>query len=258
MATYTQLVSRVQDWSNRQDIDQSVIADFLDIAVKRVNNVLRIPPMETVVTYKDIVDGQTRLSIPSDLIEVIYLRVKDSVSNKTLYLFNNKIDPRSFAEQQQGGGGFRALTYTRVAGDFEVSQAFTTTGAGNLPSTSKVELYYYRLLPALNATYPETQVNCEFGSDGGTWTPANAEGAKCVGGTTSIIGNEVPNWFRDEQDDLLLYGALTELFHYLGEEADAMRWNEKYEMKLQELRKEEAKRELSGGTIITNIYGPLI
>ena len=246
MATYTELTARVKDWANRTDLSDDIIGDFLDISVKRVNNILRIPPMETIVRYTGLTAEQTTLAVPSDLIEVIELKILNA-DETVKTLFEAKDSTRAF-DSKNGNGSWTGsvATFTRRAGDFVLSQ--------KLDADDIVELYYYRVLPALDATYPSTELNCTtVGSvAAGTWSNPGGEGV-CdpVGG--GLIGDEVPNWFRDEQDDLLLYGALTELFNYLGEASDATRWNDKYEFKLTELKDEENKRTWSGGTIVSNI-----
>ena len=220
MATNTELLAKVKDWANRSDLSDSVTQDFLEIAQKRINSMLRIAPMETIVMYTGITEDQTTLAIPSDLIEIISIRVLND-DNSTKYIYESKVDTRTFDRINAGeyGTSNNNYTFTRRAGDFVLS---------NKPgSDAKVQLYYYRVLPKLNAVFPDTTANQ----------------------TLMIVGNEVPQWFRDEAEFLLLYGALVEVASYLGEDGDMQKWEIKFQQKIKEIMDDEFKRENSGGTL---------
>ena len=149
MATNTELLAKVKDWANRSDLSDSVTQDFLEIAQKRINSMLRIAPMETIVMYTGITEDQTTLAIPSDLIEIISIRVLND-DNSTKYIYESKVDTRTFDRINAGeyGTSNNNYTFTRRAGDFVLS---------NKPgSDAKVQLYYYRVLPKLNAVFPDT------------------------------------------------------------------------------------------------------
>ena len=224
MATNTELLAKVKDWANRSDLSDSVTQDFLEIAQKRINSMLRIAPMETIVMYTGITEDQTTLAIPSDLIEIISIRVLND-DNSTKYIYESKVDTRTFDRINAGeyGTSNNNYTFTRRAGDFVLS---------NKPgSDAKVQLYYYRVLPKLNAVFPDTTANR----------------------LADIVGNEVPQWFRDEAEFLLLYGALVEVASYLGEDGDMQKWEIKFQQKIEEIMGDEFKREYSGGTLTQNV-----
>ena len=224
MATNTELLAKVKDWANRSDLSDSVTQDFLEIAQKRINSMLRIAPMETIVMYTGITEDQTTLAIPSDLIEIISIRVLND-DNSTKYIYESKVDTRTFDRINAGeyGTSNNSYTFTRRAGDFVLS---------NKPgSDAKVQLYYYRVLPKLNAVFPDTTANR----------------------LVNIVGNEVPQWFRDEAEFLLLYGALVEVASYLGEDGDMQKWEIKFQQKIEEIMGDEFKREYSGGTLTQNV-----
>ena len=224
MATNTELLAKVKDWANRSDLSDSVTQDFLEIAQKRINSMLRIAPMETIVMYTGITEDQTTLAIPSDLIEIISIRVLND-DNSTKYIYESKVDTRTFDRINAGeyGTSNNSYTFTRRAGDFVLS---------NKPgSDAKVQLYYYRVLPKLNAVFPDTTANR----------------------LADIVGNEVPQWFRDEAEFLLLYGALVEVASYLGEDGDMQKWEIKFQQKIEEIMGDEFKREYSGGTLTQNV-----
>ena len=246
MATNTELLAKVKDWANRSDLSDSVTQDFLEIAQKRINSMLRIAPMETIVMYTGITEDQTTLAIPSDLIEIISIRVLND-DNSTKYIYESKVDTRTFDRINAGeyGTSNNNYTFTRRAGDFVLS---------NKPgSDAKVQLYYYRVLPKLDAPYPSTEVNCTtMGSvAAGTWSNPGGEGV-CDPVDGGLIGDEVPQWFRDEAEFLLLYGALVEVASYLGEDGDMQKWEIKFQQKIKEIMDDEFKRENSGGTLTQN------
>ena len=223
MATNTELLAKVKDWANRSDLSDSVTQDFLEIAQKRINSMLRIAPMETIVMYTGITEDQTTLAIPSDLIEIISIRVLND-DNSTKYIYESKVDTRTFDRINAGeyGTSNNNYTFTRRAGDFVLS---------NKPgSDARVQLYYYRVLPKLDAVFPDTPTN----------------------DTAGIVGDEVPQWFRDEAEFLLLYGALVEVASYLGEDGDMQKWEIKFQQKIKEIMDDEFKRENSGGTLTQN------
>ena len=242
MATNTELLAKTKDWANRSDLSDSIVQDFLEIGMKRLNTVLRIPPMETIINYSGIIQDQTTLQVPSDLIEIISLKTLND-DGSTCRVYNHKTDSRTFDRKSIGGNYVgEQYTFTRRAGDFVVSNPLST-GTG-------VQLYYYRVLPKLNATFPASELNC---TTAGTEAAGTWDGTVCTPANGGLIGDEVPHWFRDEQEFLLIYGALVEIFNYLGEEATAARWESKFQEKISEIMTEEFKRENSGGTVTTNI-----
>ena len=160
MATNTELLAKVKDWANRSDLSDSVTQDFLEIAQKRINSMLRIAPMETIVMYTGITEDQTTLAIPSDLIEIISIRVLND-DNSTKYIYESKVDTRTFDRINAGeyGTSNNNYTFTRRAGDFVLS---------NKPgSDAKVQLYYYRVLPKLDAVYFQ---KLYYNGFNGTWS----------------------------------------------------------------------------------------
>ena len=88
MATYEQLVDMVLDWSNRDKevLSRANILTFMDFAADNILPATRIPPLEYVRTsvIGNVGDSENRLTIPSDAIEFIQLRRKDSNSTDGL------------------------------------------------------------------------------------------------------------------------------------------------------------------------------
>lgn len=73
--------------------------------------------------------------------------------------------------------------------------------------------------------------------------------------TSSYYGSEVPNWLRDENERILLNGALAEVFIYLNEPDTASMYANLFAAEIQELNNEEAQRRASGGNIQFNFNG---
>jgi hypothetical protein len=73
--------------------------------------------------------------------------------------------------------------------------------------------------------------------------------------TSSYYGSEVPNWLRDENERILLNGALAEVFIYLNEPDTASMYANLFSQEIQELNNEEAQRRASGGNIQFNFNG---
>jgi len=73
--------------------------------------------------------------------------------------------------------------------------------------------------------------------------------------TSTYYGSEVPNWLRDENERILLNGALAEVFIYLNEPETASMYANLFSQEIQELNNEEAQRRASGGNIQFNFNG---
>jgi len=73
--------------------------------------------------------------------------------------------------------------------------------------------------------------------------------------TSTYYGAEVPNWLRDENERILLNGALAEMFIFLNEPDTASMYASLFTAEIQELNNEEAQRRASGGNIQFNFNG---
>ena len=70
--------------------------------------------------------------------------------------------------------------------------------------------------------------------------------------TATYYGTEVSNWLRDENERILLNGALAEVFLYLNEPESAQRYGAIFTAEIQELNAEETTRKASGGNVQIN------
>lgn len=274
--TYTQLVALVRSWCNRDDevVSDAIIQDALKYAADKAYRTLRVPPLENVAVYSKtileaatttggITPSVTEILIPYDLVEFIQLKEKDS-AGATLRVFNEKLNVRTFnnpyAEIYSGYN-----YWTRERNVIKFSPGFGQGGS----DASTVELYYYRRLPALNATYAVTVLNwnagfltassSEVATAGRLWfstinsiTTAFATQAEAVtaGGVQTngyFVGNTTPNWLRDENERILLFGALAEVFAFVQEDDQAAKYQAMFMNEIRELNDEDVRRNASGG-----------
>src|SRR5210317_1598700 len=167
--TYTELTTLVRNWCNRDAdvVSDAIIKDCLKYAADKAYRILRVPPLENVVTYEKTASetataqGQsgltiTELTLPSDLIEFIQIRELDS-DNKAIRVFNEKLDIRTFNDVN--AEKYSNMNYwARQRNHVFLSPGFNHTGKAN-----SIELLYYRRLPALNALYAVTVLNYNAG-----------------------------------------------------------------------------------------------
>ena len=150
-------------------------------------------------------------------------------------------------------------------------------GGFNSPETS-IEMYYYRRLPSLNATFNVSAANANRAIFTTTGTEPNtvtsngflrwADGTEDhhgelyrdqdnvyhdtqTGGLfpVELIGLPVPNWFKDENERIALYGALAECFAYLQEDDQAGKYTQLMMKEIEELNEEDRIRDSSGGNV---------
>ena len=137
-------------------------------------------------------------------------------------------------------------------------------------------MYYYRRLPALNATFEVVASNANAAPLG----PADAEGVRSNGflrfpraGETGqplyldintglftdddipgefpelFVGEPVPNWFKDENEKIVLYGALAQCFAYLQEDDQSGKYLQLMQKEIDDLNDEDRMRDSSGGNV---------
>ena len=291
--TYTQLIDLVRRWSNR-DMDvlpDNIVADCLRYAADKAYRTLRIPPLEHTVRYSAeelrmntmSTDNRqasvTEVCIPDDLIGFMYIRGVDA-EGRTTRMFNEKADIRTFYD-------IYAEKYTdfafwsRHGNNILLSPGFGNTGT-NFGSTGVgneecVELHYYRRLPALHARFDATIANARLGLltttvpvPIGNEQDLMTQGSIRLSGTGAVgdpfveavapdgmlyYGDYVPNWLRDENERVVLMGALAEVFFYLQEDDEAQKYAALFLQEIQELNDEDRMRHTSGGNVQVNFNG---
>lgn len=288
--TYTELVTLVRNWSNRDAdvVSDAIIKDCLKYAADKAYRTLRVPPLENVATYEktlldsattqgnNLIPSKTEIILPSDLIEFIQIKELDS-SGQPTRVFNEKVDIRTFndptAEKYSNNNYF-----ARQRNLLFLTPGFGLGRTGN--TANSIELYYYRRLPALDSVYDITVLNYTagfltttgagagignsallyFNSNTGSTayaTSAAAQAASAGGSVTSTyyIGTLVPNWLRDENERILLFGALSEIFAFIQEDDQARKYAAMFIAEIAELNDEDGKRNASGGNLQINFNG---
>lgn len=288
--TYTELVALVRNWSNKDEevVSDAIIKDCLKYAADKAYRTLRVPPLENVATYEktlldsattqgnNLIPSKTEIILPYDLIEFIQIKELDS-SGQPTRVFNEKVDIRTFndptAEKYSNNNYF-----ARQRNLLFLTPGFGLGRTGN--TANSIELYYYRRLPALNALYAVTVLNYNagflttvgagagiensallyFNSNKGSTayaTSADAQAADPAGTVTSVyyIGTLVPNWLRDQNERVLLMGALAEIFSYTQDDAQAAKYGKMFYNEIAELNDEDGKRNASGGNLQINFNG---
>lgn len=275
--THAQFVALVREWANRDTevLSDAIIADCLRYAADKAYRYLRISPLESTVTYgsaaltaattqgSGLSSSRTELKVPADLIEFIQIREVDSVGNTTR-IFNEKLDIRSYNDGYTQSHG---PNWSRQGTTLLLSPGF---GEGAMGNPTAIELFYYKRLPALDATYNVTAANYTAGlltqstqgttgakplylvTLGGVTTAYDTLAAAQAVGTAQtvyFVGNEVANWLRDENERVLLMGALTEVFAFLQEDDQVNKYATLFMAELNELNDEDKKRNAKGGNV---------
>lgn len=273
------------------DAQNARLADFLRYAADKCYRHLRVPSLEFSRTFtleqSDIVTNPANIGfdtflmpVPIDLIDVIHIR------NVTQgFVVDEKLDMRTFF--QRDSNRTSSCYWTRQGNTFHIY--------GNTQIGDEYELHYYRRLPALDATYTVVaatynimpslftlpvlatdQTTAE--QDGVIWFPtgttitddalvftdSTADNTavdsrtddKSVGVT--FTGAEVEHWLRDENERILLFGALAELFAYVAEDDMLQKYAGMFAQEIEELNNEESKRMAFGGNIKINYNSRMI
>jgi hypothetical protein len=295
MATYVEFIGSgdytgtnagiIRDWANRDVsvLSNSVVSRCLNYAADEAYKTLRVPPLEFTRTYvvngtqeeitsagsSDLVDispsafqgGGNILTItaPSDMIEVIYIRNSDTATKNVGIVYNEKVDSRTFNDGFTQTKDFHF--YTRIGNDYKLH--------GKFKRGDEVDVHYYRRLPGLNATYSATFNNWVAGVGtldiGGTATtyanassPNNTESSfnTRVGSNASYwVGDLAPHWLRDENERILLFGALKQIFIYLNDNPEIEKYQALFGGQIEAANKEETARKARGGNIAISFAG---
>ena len=273
--------SRPTDGWTRSDAGE--IPTFLQYAADKAYRKLRVPSLEysrlfTVAeedldTDNENTDGLVvvNLPVPVDLIEVIHIR-----SINKGYTFDEKVDMRTFFNRYAD----------KTMSDYWTRQGNVIKITGFIGVGDELEIHYYRRLPALDASYNVTAATYNANSDLFTRTNDAALVANTVGqvGTNVLwfdaddedfvtaydsarevgdmglqyAGNEIEHWLRDENERIVLFGALAELFAYVAEDDMFQKYAAMFLQEIEELNQEEAMRMASGGNIKVNYNSHLI
>jgi len=272
-------------------IPDSVIEDCLDYSADECYRLLRIPPLEEVVRYTVTADDNsgensmglpygnayTSFYIPEDLTQFVYIRTIAQENTGTAYstfpsnvskVFNEVTDKRTFFD-------LYSEKYSVYNWMWEKNKIYIHP---QLAVGAIVEIHYYKRLPALNAVYNVSPINyiislsdanqpyLELVMSGGTNLYFSTKDGitKCFSTieaatlystpvtTKMYTGKEVPNWLRDQNERMLIWGALYNLGAYLFDEKMEQRYQGKFLENISSVNSEEKFRRASGGNVQIN------
>ena len=286
MPTYANFTALVRDWSNKDSsvLSDTRIQDCLRYAADKCYRNLRVAALENTITYNStaleaattaantFLPSQTDLTLPTDLIEFIQIREIDS-AGRTCRVFNEKTDLRTFNDWSALKTSYIGY-FSRQGNTLLLAPGFGQ--ANSLSTADKIELHYYRRLPALNAAYDVTPANYAAGfltqdnaaavslffvnGDTNTAYATQSEATAADTGNAGTNnakykGNEAANWFRDEIERVLLMGALAEVFYYLQDDDQGVKYKKLFDQEIFELNDEDSKRNAAGGNVQVNFSG---
>jgi len=273
---YTKFVDNIHKYSNRDStvLPNDLIRTFADIACDNIYKDLRAAPLEYVYTYDALTVATDKLAVPGDAASFIQLRKLDS-NGDVECVFNARSDMRSFY-----AGGYKDYGdyhFTREGNNFVI---YPEGKIGDV-----YELFYYRRLPSVYARYAVNEDNYALGllyygvdaaacetallsaeldstvdENATTADPLITGAITYVDGTGAIpvgyyVGILAPNWLRDENQSMLLYGSLREAYIYLQDETRAASYDQLFRTQIEELNDEDKRSRVSGGIATTHFSG---
>ena len=265
-------------------LPNETIQDAMDFAADESYRLLEVASLEYTGTYPALVSsdiemiagrGVGTLRVPRDstgnFIQV--RRVGGNGRPAESEVYNTRQDLRGFEDQYTNVADYSA--WTRKGNNILVAPAVVG---------DTFEIHYYRRLPALNAQYTVNASNwqnrlLEFSEDNAiviptagelsntgttplwfpTGTPTTVAPAPVttITPTTSMttentvqlnfVGEESFNWLREEQNKIILFGALWHISDYLENFQEGQAWAQKFQLEIESLNKEERMRRASGG-----------
>lgn len=273
---YTKLVDNIHKYTNRDSgvLPNDLIRTFVDIACDNIYKDLRAAPLEYVYTYDALTVATDKLPVPGDAASFIQLRKLDSDGDVDC-VFNSRSDMRSF--YSEGHKNWSEPHYTREGNSFII---YPKGKVGEV-----YEVFYYRRLPSVYARYAVNEDNYALNilyegatandaeaallaaeadstvaENATTADPLIASNILYVDGTGAVpenyyVGKLAPNWLRDENQSMVLYGALREAYIYLQDEERAARYDGLMRTQINELNEEDKRSRVSGGIVTTHYSG---
>ena len=212
--TYTQLVALVRSWCNRDDevVSDAIIQDALKYAADKAYRTLRVPPLENVAVYsKTLLEAATTTA-----------GVTPSVTE--ILIPYDLVEFIQLKEKDSSGATLRVFNEKLNVRTFNNPYAEVYSGYN----------YWTR----------ERNV-IKFSAGFATQAEAVAAGGVQTNGY--FIGNATPNWLRDENERILLFGALAEVFSFVQEDDQAAKYQAMFMNEIRELNDEDVRRNASGG-----------
>ena len=86
-------------------------------------------------------------------------------------------------------------------------------------------------------------------------TPLDTDVVIAFSVSLELDGVEIEHWLRDENERVVLFGALAEAFAYLEEDTSQQKYMQMFQMETEELNKEEKMRMHKGGNVKRSFNG---
>lgn len=283
MATYKEMVDQILDWSNRDStiLPNTIIKKCIEYAVDNAYRTLRISPMEEVVTYDALTENDVEnfgdIVLPNDLIEFIQVRRRGDRGSGTFPVngydvYNSRTDIQSFYED-----GF-----WKWGDDYVFTKERNKLRVFPCDVDDIFELVYYKRFYSPGAFYNVTASNLALGNlainapddlssygvsiptpkiaDSGLGLTAPAEftvynhatgkeEVREIQLTDLLYSREAPNWLLNENEKVILFGALAEAFDYLDDVEQAQKYHQRFELEIARLNEEDKMRMGSGGNL---------
>lgn len=236
------------------------------------------------------------MRIPCDLVNFIYVRLKGKVTYPpigslvngvavTQDTYQNYIVVSAIGEPliSNPNSNYERLFNERVglrnsydntvreSGNIWTRRGETIEATGRIREGDIFEVFYYRRLPDLNARtllpngltlanavadstsyeiISEAAYNNLFHLDRATYTE--------IEGAYVRSTNEVDHWLKDQNERVLLFGALHRCYDYIDDAPNAEKYKQRYVDSLAELNAEERRRQISGGGMSSQYRNELL
>lgn len=136
LSTYSDIKVALLAWSERTDLSETLLEDFIRLAESDASQQLRVPAMES-ATKLVVTSG--RVTIPFDFLELRRLTWEGTQDQVLQYLPWDQ-----FVEVNRGHPGTQPLYYSRQGPIWYIS--------GEPGDGSEVLCHYYNYIPELNST----------------------------------------------------------------------------------------------------------
>lgn len=231
----------VADWLNRGDLTTNQLDQFIEMAESRIYDSLRIPVMETSLSF--VLTNSTSFSIPSDFLEAIEIR--EYYSDGSFKIFT-----RAGSESVSS----LANSFARDVDSFIINNEGVINKGGDYT------LVYYRYLTSVGSTYTPGATFSSTATQCSALGDASSVSYDPALGYCTIISSdvEIVTWFIAGEPDMILYGALAVASEFLGDIESAERYEGLFNKKLGGLNAKAVKAEVSGGPIVSSYSSRLI
>jgi hypothetical protein len=204
------------------------------------------PPKVIRIITQDTVEVDTAQTL-SDNVDIVFSSVNRTTSYSTqaeAITAAGLLTPTNVtAKVNVAVNGSTTITNDSRVGIITVGQELSGVGVVNNPTTGAPPI-------VTDATTPNSVVvdTAQILADNVDITFSNTN-------STLFIGNEIPNWLRDQNERVILMGALAEIFSFTQEDDQAQKYGSLFLSEIKELNDEDAMRNASGGNLQVNFNG---